>query len=225
LNQLAQYESLIDKTSNDFKITSEQCHALGVFLATNKNAHTASEQKNIEELVAALQQAFPDSTINFRPLIPQEGATDELVTTRGFITFKRRTHEWEIPVEFFWSEKTKQVVQTIVPLLSYEQHPVTLKINDKERTLEVRGLTAIIRAISEISKPYMNIQRYKGLGEMNPEQLWETSMDPKQRQLLQVSIADALEADAWFSTLMGDDVEGRRSFIEINGRFVKNLDI
>ena len=60
---------------------------------------------------------------------------------------------------------------------------------------------------------------------MNPEQLWETSMDPKRRQLLQVSIADALEADAWFSTLMGDDVEGRRTFIETNGRFVKNLDI
>ena len=60
---------------------------------------------------------------------------------------------------------------------------------------------------------------------MNPEQLWETSMDPKQRQLLQVSINDALVADTWFSTLMGDDVEGRKTFIEINGRFVRNLDI
>ena len=50
-------------------------------------------------------------------------------------------------------------------------------------------------------------------------------MDPKQRQLLQVTISDTLEADAWFSTLMGDDVEGRRTFIEENGRFVKNLDV
>jgi DNA gyrase subunit B len=60
---------------------------------------------------------------------------------------------------------------------------------------------------------------------MNPEQLWETAMDQNTRSLTQVSIGDALEADAWFDTLMGDDVKGRREFIEENGHFVKNLDI
>jgi DNA gyrase subunit B len=71
----------------------------------------------------------------------------------------------------------------------------------------------------------MSIQRYKGLGEMNPEQLWETAMDPKARLLLQVSVGDALEADSWFDTLMGDDAAGRKTFIEENGQFVKNLDV
>ena len=71
----------------------------------------------------------------------------------------------------------------------------------------------------------MNIQRYKGLGEMNPEQLWETSMDAAQRTLLQVAIEDALEADRWFSTLMGDDVAGRRSYIQQFGQFTRNLDV
>ena len=80
-------------------------------------------------------------------------------------------------------------------------------------------------ALKEVGNENVNIQRYKGLGEMNPEQLWETTMDPKNRILIQVKLEDAIKADEIFTILMGDEIAPRREFIEQNARKVKNLDI
>lgn len=101
--------------------------------------------------------------------------------------------------------------------------PFVIKIDDKEET--INSSDDLIERVMTMAKKDLAIQRYKGLGEMNPEQLWETTMNPDKRTLLQVKVDDAVETDQMFTVLMGDAVEPRRRFIEDNALDVKNLDV
>ncbi|MDE5860712.1 MAG: DNA topoisomerase IV subunit B, partial [Ruminococcus sp.] len=105
------------------------------------------------------------------------------------------------------------------PLFRVERNKqIRYAFSDEERD-------QFIKELSENGKYKVDIQRYKGLGEMNPEQLWETTMNPETRTIVKISMEDALRADEIFTVLMGDKVDLRRKFIEENAKFVQDLDI
>ena len=106
--------------------------------------------------------------------------------------------------------------------LTYQHHS---SLHGKDKEYPIAGPTALAEAIFDLGRKGVTISRYKGLGEMNPDQLWETTLDPDARALLQVKVAHGDEADGIFATLMGDSVEPRREFIQTNALEVTNLDI
>jgi len=126
-----------------------------------------------------------------------------------------------IDVDFLTSGTYKKLFEEHKEFFNY---PISLKLGHKVKNIE-KPVEDLYQDVINFVKEGIEIQRYKGLGEMNPEQLWETTMNPNTRRLLRVSLEDAAQADRIFSILMGENVEPRREFIETYAKEVRNLDV
>ncbi len=138
-------------------------------------------------------------------------------------TLHGNTRQTVIDTTFIETGDYEQIVKMAQTLNGLIREGAEIKRGEKG--MAVASFGAALTWLIDQAKDGMHIQRYKGLGEMNPEQLWETTMDPKVRILNRVQIEDGIAADEIFTTLMGDDVEPRRAFIESNALYVQNLDV
>ncbi len=145
---------------------------------------------------------------------------------QGFVVTRTRhgvTERYVLEGQFLRSAEARRLDERTAELQEFYAKPGKLVAKDKETP--VRGPTSLVGAILDLGPKSGDIQRYKGLGEMNPEQLWETTLNPDVRSLLQVRVPHAAQAEETFSTLMGDLVEPRRDFIQANALEVANLDV
>ena len=177
-------------------------------LATLKERHESEQRRRFDETLAA---------------IPPEEITEHMREFR-----LRPLSFFEFFDDVIWDSLTEQLGKTQSTLDQYMiagNTPVTTVVEDGEPETLFYTLKELIEFFRVNGRKDLEIQRYKGLGEMNPDQLWETTMDPARRTLIKISLADAVAAEHMFTMLMGEEVPPRRTFIEQHALAVKNLDI
>jgi DNA gyrase subunit B len=171
-----------------------------------------------EELLGKIEVALAEADYKTELTSDEEHGLSE-IEIKGVSNGSSILIDWDLAthVEF------QRAVELYKSFVQLSQPPFVISEGNSETEVETRE--DLLNHILSVAKKDLHIQRYKGLGEMNPEQLWETTMDPEKRTMLQVKIDDAIETDEIFTVLMGDQVEPRRKFIEDNALDVKNLDI
>jgi len=183
-----------------------------------KQGFTLKQLFEKRELLEALCPALEDIGYDCTVVLDEEHGLHSLdVEKKG--NDKRLSLTWEDISSVEW-QRLFELYAELAPL---EHPPFTIKENGN--VVSASSSEELLNYVLSLGKKNLIIQRYKGLGEMNPEQLWKTTMNPETRILMKVSIDDAVQTDAIFTILMGDAVEPRRRFIEENALNVRNLDI
>ena len=179
-----------------------------------------SNMASSTESAALLERAVADADLT---VAARYDALTELYRLVIVRTRHGTPHTTSLDADFLASGDYTQI-KTAAEVLQGLMH-AGATVRRGERSVPARTFKEALDWLLAEARGSVSIQRYKGLGEMNPAQLWETTMDPTARRLLKVQIDDAISADEIFTTLMGEDVEPRRAFIETNALGVRNLDV
>ena len=183
---------------------------------TRKFVHSAAEQAAfIEEVEKTLPRITDDTT--------QEQSVNGGEAPRGLHPSIDITTIYEAESCLELGSRIREAGYD--PAVLFRGQTPIFRIKEDDEEIPVNSLTGLFEEIKKNGRQGLQIQRYKGLGEMDPHQLWETTMDPERRKMIQVTMEDAVEAERMFTLLMGDDVEPRREYIEKHAAGVKDLDI
>ncbi len=180
----------------------------------------AALKKAVASVKKSLAVLYPKANVTLEVIEDEEHQSNKVVCrvpTNGMVHSLELTHELVGSADFRESQKLAPSA------IGLGRPPYKMKAGDAET--QYPGTAELVRAILETGKKGIGLQRYKGLGEMNPTQLWETTMNPETRSLMQVTLEDFTGVDEIFTILMGDEVEPRRDFIQKHALEVRNLDV
>jgi DNA gyrase subunit B len=174
----------------------------------------------VSDVQRALTLVYPKAVVSIEIHEDEEHQSSKIICripTNGML------HQMEVNHELVGSADFRELQKLAPSAIGLGKPPYKVKVKSAE--VQKTGTAELVQSILEQGKQGLNLQRYKGLGEMNPGQLWETTMDPEKRTLLRVNLEDVTGVDEIFTILMGDEVEPRRNFIQQHALEVRNLDV
>jgi DNA gyrase subunit B len=210
ISALAVYEKALKKLSRKLSLPKEYIHRL------IRNLKGIGSESSPQEIKKTLEAGLTDYDINFNETL--EGLPPST------LIFTRNKTSWKAPLSFFTSPEAAKAYELFSEHTAFEEGTIVLSTGKKDIDISA-GVLSLAQGVIEAGKTVMSVQRYKGLGEMNADQLWETTMCPDRRLFYQVTIDDAIKADESFCALMGEVAEERRVYIESEAQFVRNLDV
>ncbi|MEW6162490.1 MAG: DNA topoisomerase (ATP-hydrolyzing) subunit B [Nitrospirota bacterium] len=211
LKRLSKFEKLIEW----FEKRRKDPELLQFIISSGINRDALKDKAKVEEILRMIREKDQSVTIGDIQL-------DEEHQTYG-VEIRRRNYKLNLDINFLTSPEFKELVNLYSIMRDLEGPPY--RIRTREGLREVSKSLELLEIVLTAAKRGLSIQRYKGLGEMNPQQLWETTMDPEKRTLLQVNVQDSVQADEIFTILMGDQVDPRRDFITTHALEARNIDV
>ncbi|MEW6053478.1 MAG: DNA topoisomerase (ATP-hydrolyzing) subunit B [Nitrospirota bacterium] len=211
LKRLYKFERLTDW----FERRRKDPYLLNFILSSGMNRETLKDRKRFVEILEMMKAKDQEMIIG-------DILFDEEHQTYG-VEIRRKYYKLNLDTNFIASPEFRELENLYSIIRDLGEVPYRVQIKDGVK--EIATSKGLLEFVLAIAKKGLNIQRYKGLGEMNPHQLWETTMDPEKRTLLQVTVQDSVEADNIFTVLMGDQVEPRKDFITTHALEARNIDI